>query len=588
MPNRYWIAWLLLGLLVVSAAGAAEDAELFVSTPLVADGLLLVASSDWSGRYGHLRALDLENPAAGPLWDAAERMPLAGTGSSPGELPGSDPPARPDPLNSHRILYTNLPGPVGSQSLVPLSPLAAAALAPALEAATPEAATVLINQLRGRTGATLERPTGTGERPRRLWGLAGSAPLLIGRSPFFGADAERERVVYAGGADGLLHAFFAGAWEEHAQRYPKDGPLLGRELWGYLPASLLPAMADQPFDAPIAPPAAVLDGTLASGDFFIDLDGDGRRRWHTLLAGSGTLVGARRSGLFLLDVSDPRQSYLLWEQPLPGGGAIRGVRFGPAPGGSGDQPGLYLTAGRSDGAGMDVLAIDGLSGQVNWRFGQDDPLPVGASLPAVPALMDLDGDGVDDLLICGDLAGRLWALQLATGAALGGAPVYTVPGGAAEPIGAPVTVRGTTVYFGTGGAAHADPAAGYAVYALTIDAAGGRLQWRLPLQAGEQVWQAPAVDRFGHLLLGLARGYQPSAGPAPTAGSGRLVLLDGEGETLLEERRDAPLVAPTRVGEDLVISLSLTGEVRRFGEGAGFNAAAALPRALRLLSWRQR
>ena len=144
------------------------------------------------------------------------------------------------------------------------------------------------------------------------------------------------------------------------------------------------------------------------------------------------------------------------------------------------------------------------------------------------------------------------------------------------------------VYFGTGGAAHADPAVGYALYAVVIEAAGGRLLWRLPLAAGEQVWQAPQIDRYGNLLLGLARGYLPES-PAPgRSGTGRLVLLGAEGEILLEDQRDAPLVAPTVVGNGLAVSISLTGGVRQFGTPGDRQAAPAIPGALQLLSWRQR
>ena len=54
--------------------------EYVTTSPVLADGVLYVASSISPGHRGHLRAIDLVDIFPVTLWDAAERMPLAGIG----------------------------------------------------------------------------------------------------------------------------------------------------------------------------------------------------------------------------------------------------------------------------------------------------------------------------------------------------------------------------------------------------------------------------------------------------------------------------------------------------------------------------
>ena len=101
--------------------------EIVTAAPLVADGLLFVGSKERESHQGHLRAFALHSPLAGPLWDAADKIPLPGTGASPGDLSISDPPENPSVDNRVRSVYTNLPG---AADLLAFTSASAAALRP--------------------------------------------------------------------------------------------------------------------------------------------------------------------------------------------------------------------------------------------------------------------------------------------------------------------------------------------------------------------------------------------------------------------------------------------------------------------------
>jgi type IV pilus assembly protein PilY1 len=109
-----------------------------------------------------------------------------------------------------------------------------------------------------------------GVAPSKTWRLGDivySTPTVVGSpaedldllykddsySVFFLQYRNRRNVIYAGGNDGMLHAFNAGFYDStglHFWRamngattpptYSDSGPALGAELWGYVPYNLLP------------------------------------------------------------------------------------------------------------------------------------------------------------------------------------------------------------------------------------------------------------------------------------------------------------------------------------------------------------
>jgi outer membrane protein assembly factor BamB len=569
---------------------SALPQEYETTTPVLADGVLYVASSEYPSHRGHLRAIDILGTFPLTLWDAAERMPLAGTGAAPGDLPDSDPPASIRRDNRYRSIITNLGG-----AQLPFTADEAQRLQSVLGAASPEAAEVLVHAVRGRRGGSLERAAGNDEDPQRLWSISRSSPVLVGKSPVSSLDGHRERVLYAGAEDGMLHAFFVSRWNAEGGSYLIDDPEGGVELWAFLPGSFLPHLKAQPLDDLLGDPAVHLDGTPVVREQFLDLDGDGLRRWHTLLVATGTVLPSRHSCLFVMDITDPYQPGLLWERLLPGDetGRTRGIAVDRCSDLPEQAECLYLTAdfaGGDNAPGIHALALELVTGELLWQFSSPyaaSGLVAGAT-PAVPALMDLDGDDRSDTLIFGDLAGRLWALALADGQPYGEAPVYQVPGGAAEPIGAGVAVYGRVAIFGTGGVAGSDDSRQYAVYAVEIGPGESRLRWIYALAAGEKVWETPLIETSGRLVFGTAVDYTSLDGAPAQTTSGRVVALDGEGTEELSQETAAAVVGGLVSAPGVTVAVALTGEATQFGSASRLTVPSDPPGSVRILSWRER
>lgn len=142
----------------------------------------------------------------------------------------------------------------------------------------------------------------------------------------------RRQMIYAGGNDGMLHAFNGGIWDPLNRTFQTQGyneasglynkgqsHTLGAEMWAYVPMNLLPHLQwlkerhyphvyyvdapPQSFDVNIFTPDArhpggwgtilVVGMRLGGGEFPLDLDGDGSK--ETVM----------RSAYVILDVTDP-------------------------------------------------------------------------------------------------------------------------------------------------------------------------------------------------------------------------------------------------------------------------------------------
>jgi hypothetical protein len=364
-------------------------------------------------------------------------------------------------------------------------------------------------------------------------------------------------------------------------------------LWGYLPGSLLPALWRQAWADPAVFASARVDGSPAVSDQFADFDGDGRREWRTVLVGTASAAGSA-GVVFALDVTDPYRPAVLWEKSLEriGLGTSRGVALA-APGSAGAAaPRVFLTGAPlqrrgSDGSvqpysgrfGVLACALDLLGGELRWDFFA--PYEGGAANlnapPAPPALMS-DRGRLTGVLF-GDLAGRLWALDPASGAARGGGPLYRLPGGSRTPIAAGVAVRGQSVLFGSGGADHVDPADSQALYAVELLPAGARLLWSLPLGAGEQLWGAPLFDRSGRIYAGMGN---------PLAGAGRLLVLDADGTVAAAIPLAGTPAESLALGPGVVVTVSRQGVVEQLGAWREPPVSEPNSGRVRILSWRFR
>jgi outer membrane protein assembly factor BamB len=564
--------------------------EYVTTTPVLADGVLYVASSTYPWPRGHLRAINLLGTFPVTLWDAAEQVPLAGVGGSPGDLASSDPPDSIQRDNLYRSLFTNLAG-----APLPLTAARAGELQSALGVASLTEAEILLHAVRGRRGGTPVQVAGSADDPLRLWSISRSSPVLVGRRAVNTAAGRRDRVLYVGAEDGMLHGFFVSSWDTGAGNYRIDDPDGGTELWAYLPGSFLPHLKQQPLDNYVAETGVHLDGSPVVKELFLDLDGDGRRSWSTLLVASGTIVQSHRSCLFVIDISDPYQPVLLWEKLLPGDavGRTHGVAVDRCSAIAASSHCIYLTADFAAGEvspGIHALALTLETGQTLWTFSAPYAAsgPVAEATPAVPALMDLDVNGRSDTLVFGDLVGQLWALDLEDGRAYGDAPIYQAPGGPAEPIGAGVAVHGRLVVFGTGGVEHADNSYQYAVYAVEILHDGGHLRWTYPLAMGEKLWETPVIDAAGKLLFTTALDYFSLARSGEQPTSGRIIALDQAGEEDVSRDAAAATVGRIVVAPGVAVSVALTGEVTQFGTANRLTEPVWSPGLVKIMSWRQR
>jgi type IV pilus assembly protein PilY1 len=163
----------------------------------------------------------------------------------------------------------------------------------------------LINYLRGQTG---NEEIGDGsitdlfrDRAHALGDIANAAPAYVGKPPFsyldtgyaafLAANKSRAPVVYAGGNDGMLHAFDA----------TKTG---GKELWAYIPSMMIPnlyKLADHNYSDNHR---FFVDGPIAVNDAY------NGSTWSTVLVGG---LGHGGRGYYALDVTDPANPKALWE-----------------------------------------------------------------------------------------------------------------------------------------------------------------------------------------------------------------------------------------------------------------------------------
>lgn len=280
---------------------------------------------------------------------------------------------------------------------------------------------------------------------------------------YYNAYEQRDRVVYAGANDGMLHAFDAGAWWNPSDPTAfNDGT--GEELFGYVPGLLLPIVKVLPRnidqDGNRLIPGFV-DGNTIAADAWLG-DGSGTDVTKTPEEWATVLMSAYRDG---------GKGYLALDVTRPGAGP--GVDHGPYPkllwefthakmGDSWSRPVItrvklgapLLTGdkcGENDGDGNcreQWVAIFGAghhydSDPNDDGYFADDTNPAwnaeskaifmvaldtGAVIasasfdsavtsttktmrygfPSAPAVLDIDHDGFADVVYIGDTAGQMW------------------------------------------------------------------------------------------------------------------------------------------------------------------------------------
>ncbi|MEP7312678.1 MAG: PilC/PilY family type IV pilus protein [Pseudomonadota bacterium] len=288
---------------------------------------------------------------------------------------------------------------------------------------------VRLDYLRG--DRTNEQPAvgGLRERSSALGDMINAAPIFVGAPPFRYPDGlesaaysgfkathlNRQKVVYAGANDGMMHAFDATT---------------GVELFAFIPSSVFknlytltdPAYAHRYF----------VDGTPSVIDAFFS------GAWHTVLA-AGLNKGGQ--GVYALDVTDPASiteasadATFLWEftdaedsdlgytYSRPSivkmeNGKWAAV-FGNGYNNTDTAGGADTNASATGNAALYVVDIS--NGQLIRKIS----IPVGAAQDptglarpnglASPALIDVDGDNKFDTAYAGDLFGNLWKFNLSS------------------------------------------------------------------------------------------------------------------------------------------------------------------------------
>ena len=147
------------------------------------------------------------------------------------------------------------------------------------------------------------------------------ASTLIADGP---AGTHRPTMIYVGGFDGQLHAFYlptdgldsgyTGPATAVSALNPKatsvfknkfNGAFVPpsgvKELWSFIPPGQLPYLQSN---------QAIVDSSPAVADVFGDFSGTGLRTWHTVLVAS---AGGSNREIFALDISNPLAPILLWD-----------------------------------------------------------------------------------------------------------------------------------------------------------------------------------------------------------------------------------------------------------------------------------
>jgi type IV pilus assembly protein PilY1 len=319
--------------------------------------------------------------------------------------------------------------------------------------------------------------------------LVNSEPRIIGqpRSGFFDssyktfrdANVNRQKVIYVGANDGMLHGFNGGT---------------GAAMLSYVPRGVFARLSA--YTDPTYSHKYFVDGQVVPGDAFVD------GAWKTFLFGS---LGAGGKGFFGLDITDPstftesnagnlvKFDYTAPSEALPAGvaGQFTSEQGGPTSLGletatdlghimgdsskSGEvgrsvqvskmQNGKFAFVtgngvnSNSEKAGLYIVYLD--SGEGFKKLFPSNLSPAGAAAAgpdnglSTPLLLDANGDGKIDTIYAGDLKGNLWkfvsdaagnfsvgnagAPLISVGKAIVSAPVATV-----HPRG------GIFVSFGTG------------------------------------------------------------------------------------------------------------------------------------------
>jgi type IV pilus assembly protein PilY1 len=296
-------------------------------------------------------------------------------------------------------------------------------------AATPLlTATDLVNWVYGRDVMDIDNDGVTAESRFDMGDPLHSKPVTL----IYGGTAADpdldDSVLFVTTNDGLLQAI---------------DPILGTELWSFLPKDLAPKTRNQYYNRALADVITQrsygLDGHLSllridsNGNGIIEPDAPNNDRVYLFF-------GQRRGGTMYygMDVTNKTSPTLMWARSyatagsgqswsalvparvLTGGTVRRVLFFGGGYDSLQDQQ-AYV----EDTKGRGIYMIDALTGNLLWRAGPDAganlQLPeMRHSIPSDLRVVDISGDGFADRIYASDLGGRVWRFDLMNGKTIAG------------------------------------------------------------------------------------------------------------------------------------------------------------------------
>ncbi|MCK4336736.1 MAG: hypothetical protein KAX11_02255, partial [Candidatus Aminicenantes bacterium] len=282
-----------------------------------------------------------------------------------------------------------------------------------------------------------------------------------------------------------------------------------------------------------------VDGTPAIADVYIDANRDGAQEWRTVLVcgqgpGRGSTIAGGSTGnfYFALDITDPDDPQPLWEFTHYRMGETWSVPvFGKIQYRGKDTWTAFMGSGYDNVAGQGrqghyFYAIRVKDGVRFWNFGISEKNTrrkwsnkknVIRSIPASPAIVDIDNDGLSDKVYVADLEGRLWKVDISKNFRRwrdwkakkmyedrNNYPIIAKPAVWKNPA---VEADSPRIYFGTGGDDKAPDNGLYSFIAL-IDNPRNEVEWFLgdaddlrlsdsldkgDLEPGEKIWADPKI-----------------------------------------------------------------------------------------------
>jgi len=298
------------------------------------------------------------------------------------------------------------------------------------------------------------------------WGT-GEPESSMPYSSFRAAHKDRQRVVYVGANDGMLHAIDAGTITDGKYN---DGS--GRELFAYVPSPVYPQLPD--LTDPKYGHKFFVDATPRASDVFIN------GQWRTVLVGG---LGRGGQGIYALDVTNPHSitedtasSAVMWEftdredQGLgftfqtPVVARMANGKWNAIVA-NGYNNSANNVGYKKGGGWSSIMIIDIETGSlVRKLFPKNKSCQGNPTTPnamAEPTAVDLDGDKIVDTIYAGDLNGCVYRFDVSSSNPNGWAggelkhkavddAGKSIPITTAIAVGSHPTGSGVLLYFGAG------------------------------------------------------------------------------------------------------------------------------------------